>query len=254
MLALRVPYHADQYRGNEAGNCGDQERPAPDFARAALSDQMVGTDTQNEKGPSGQTREKDVGELLPDVGIAQQRPKVYHLGPAVAQDIADGLLHERIGNEDPQSREIGANGHGPHDRRVHGFGQFVPAKDPDAQEGGLHKEGQQALNGQGRAKDITHEARVLGPVHTKLELHDDARYHAHGKVDEEELSPELDHFLVDLIPGADIHGFHDGQQDSEAQCEGHEEKVVDRGSRKLHSRQRQCTHTSFLLGKTPVLR
>ena len=93
--------------------------------------------------------------------------------------------------------------------------------------------GHQGLDGQRRAEDIAHKARIFGPVHAKLKLHDNARYHTHGKVDEEELSPELDHLFVDLVPCSHIRRFHDGDQDREAQGEGHEEEVIDRRGGKL---------------------
>ena len=61
------------------------------------------------------------------------------------------------------------------------LGDAVPAKDPDAQEGGLQEEGEQGLDRQRCTEDITDVARVLGPVHAELEFLDDAGHHAHGE-------------------------------------------------------------------------
>ncbi len=83
-----------------------------------------------------------MGELLPDVGIGRQGAKVHHLGPAIAQRIAHRLLHERVGNQDPEGRDVRADSDRPHSCGVHALGQPIPAKDPDAQEGGLQKEGE----------------------------------------------------------------------------------------------------------------
>ena len=58
-------------------------------------------------------------------------------------------------------------------------------ENPDAQEGGFHEEGQQGLDRQRCAEDITNEAAVFRPVHPELEFLHDAGYHANGEVDQE---------------------------------------------------------------------
>ena len=69
-------------------------------------------------------------------------------------------------------------------------GKAAPAEDPEAQERGLEEEREQALDGQRRAEDVAHEPAVGAPVHAELELLDDARDHAQGEVDDEQLAEE----------------------------------------------------------------
>ena len=103
----------------------------------------------------------------------------------------------------------------------------VPAENPDAQEGRFQEEGQQGFDRQRRAEDVAHKARILRPVHAELEFLHDAGDDAHGEVDDEQLAPELGHALVHILPGAHIERFHEGDDDGQAQRQGHEEEMID---------------------------
>ena len=71
------------------------------------------------------------------------------------------------------------------------LGQPVPAEDPQAEEGRLQEEREQALDGQRGAEDVADEPGVVAPVHPELELLHDPGHHADGEVDQEELAEEL---------------------------------------------------------------
>ena len=126
---------------------------------------------------------------------------------------------------------------------MEGLWQQVPAKKPDTEKGRLEEECQESFNGQGRAKDVAHEAREFRPVHAELKLLDDAGHHTHGEVYHKELTPEFRHALIDLIARADVEGLHQSDENREAEREGDKEEVVHGGDGELPPRQCQGIHT-----------
>lgn len=71
------------------------------------------------------------------------------------------------------------------------LGQPIPTENPQAQEGALKEEGEQALHRKGRPEDVAHEAAVGGPVHSELEFLNYSCDHPDGEIDEEEFSEEF---------------------------------------------------------------
>ncbi len=118
--------------------------------------------------------------------VGQDREEVGQLGAAggLVVRVADRVLHERVGREDEVGREHGADVDDPHRRGVQLLGDASPAEDPQAEEGRLEEEGEQRLDRERRAEDVTDEARVVGPVHPELELLHDAGHEPEGEVDE----------------------------------------------------------------------
>ena len=98
---------------------------------------------------------------------------------------------------------------------------LVPPKVHDGNEGGFHEESHDTLNGQRSAEDIAHKPAVVAPVRAELKLQNDARSHAHGKIDAEELHPELRRLFPELASRAHIQRFHDGHDDAQPQGERH---------------------------------
>jgi hypothetical protein len=113
------------------------------------------------------------------------------------------------------------------------LGEPVPAEDPQAEEGRLEEEREQALDRERRPEDVADEPRVGAPVHAELELLHDARDDAHGEVDEEELSPELRRAQIVLLAGAIPGGVQDGDQHRQADRDRHEEEVIPGGDAEL---------------------
>ena len=116
------------------------------------------------------------------------------------------------------------------------LGEAVPAEEEQPDESGFKEEGHQTFDGERSAEDVADVVRVVGPVRAELELHGDAGRHAEGKVDAEELAPELRHVLVNLLPREYVGSFHDDEQEGKSQRKRDEEKVIHRGERKLQPR------------------
>ena len=89
----------------------------------------------------------------------------------------------------------------------------LPPKEHQPQEAALQEEGKDALSCQQAAKDVAHEARVIGPVGAKLELLHQAGGHAQGKDQAIDLDPEEGELPPFWIFGADIDDAdHDQKQ------------------------------------------
>ena len=75
--------------------------------------------------------------------------------------------------------------------QVEALADLAPAEEHHGDEGRLHEEGQDALDGERRAEDVSDEPAIVGPVRPELELKDNPRSDADSEVDPEELLPEL---------------------------------------------------------------
>ena len=148
-------------------------------------------------------------------GVGQHREEVgdLHAHGLRVERRAHGVLHPAVGDQNPQGGQVGAERHQPGHGQVLHLGQTIPAEEEQADEGGLQEEGHQTFDGQRRTEDVTHVVGVIGPVGAELEFHGQAGGDAEGKVDTEQLAPELHHVLVDLLAGHYIDRLHDGEQE-----------------------------------------
>ena len=138
-----------------------------------------------------------------------------------------GVLHPCVGREDPGGGEHRADSDAPNGRQVDALGETAPAEDPQAQEGGLEEEGQEGLDSQGSAENVTDEAGVLGPVHAELELLDDTSGDAESEVNKKELAEETGSLQPVFLAGAVPCGLHDRDQQGQADRQRYEDEVVD---------------------------
>jgi hypothetical protein len=75
----------------------------------------------------------------------------------------------------------------------------VPAEQQHGQETGFEEEREDALRRQRAAEHVADVARVGRPVRAELELHHDARRHADGEREREDLGPEPRHLVVERL-------------------------------------------------------
>ena len=151
-----------------------------------------------------------------------------------------GVLHPGVGDQDPQCREVRADGREPCRREVEAFRDLVPAEEHDGDEGALHEEGHDAFDGQRGTEDVAHEMRVVRPVGPEFEFEDQARGHADGEVDAEQAHPEFGRALPELITRADVKGLHDGDDEPQPQRERDEKPVVNGRHGELRTRPVDC--------------
>ncbi len=163
--------------------------------------------------------------------------------PGVGVDpVPDRMLHPRVGRQDEVGADDRAQRRQPDGGEVHVPGQPVPAEDPQAEEGGLQEERDQRFHGQRRAEDISDETRVVRPVHPELELLDDSRDDPHREVDEHQLAPETGQAQPFDVSGPIPRRLHHRDQQRQPNCQRDEQKMIDRGDRKLPARYRFVAH------------
>ncbi len=225
-----------QHRGH-AERRGDGERAAGE-AQVALVQQVVAGHGEDEHRAGDVAGGHGVDELDLRHRVEDQRAEVdqLHAHGLEVELGAHRVLHPAVGDQDPQRREVRAQRHQPGGGQVLHPRQAVPAEEEQADEGRLEEERHQALDGQRRAEDVPDVVRVVGPVGAELELHGQAGGDAEGEVDAEQLAPELDHVLVDLLAGHHVDRLHDRQQERQAEGQWHEQEVIHRGHGELQTR------------------
>ncbi len=95
-----------------------------------LAQEMISTDAHDKETAQHISRADGVHELVYGVGLGHHRKEIGELGPAVANGVADRVLHPGVGSQDPQSRQVGRKRHHPDG---HGMGlsrKAVPAERP----------------------------------------------------------------------------------------------------------------------------
>ncbi len=146
------------------------------------------------------------------------------------------VLHPAIGDQDPQCREVRAERDSPGGHQMADLRQLVPAEEEQADKGRLQEEGHQAFDRQRCPENIADIIAVIAPVHAELEFHHDACGDTEHEIDAEQRPPELRHLPPDLPAGHDISRFHDGKQHGQAECQRHEQEVIQRRHGKLQTR------------------
>jgi hypothetical protein len=125
---------------------------------------------------------------------------------------------------------------------VNPLGYLALPEDPDAEKSGLQEEGEQRLNRKRRSEDVPDEARILGPIHAKLEFLYDTRHHTDRKVDQEELSPKARHLAIIFVVGMVVARLHEGHEPSQSKRERDKQEVIYGRQPELNSRQQDRIH------------
>ena len=156
------------------------------------------------------------------------------------------MLHERVRDENPERGEIARERDEPDRHAVRTLGETVPAEEPDTEHRRFKEKGSECLERERRAEDIAHEAGILRPVHTEVELLHDAGDDAHGEIDDEQRAEKLHELPTSRLPCRTprpyIARLQERYEHGKAERHGDEEEVVDRCDGKLPSGQEQCFH------------
>ena len=136
-----------------------------------------------------------------------------------------GILHPRIGREDPERRKQRADRDENGREHVQGRRHAVPAEKEDAEEGRLEEEGGQHLVADQRPDDIADDDRELAPVGAELIREDDPRDDAHGEGYREDARPEPGELAVARLAGAPPDDEERRDPGRKADREGREDDV-----------------------------
>ena len=113
---------------------------------------------------------------------------------------ADGVEHPAVGDQDPERGKIAAESDEPGRGQMLHLGEAVPSKEEQPIEGGLEKEGDDALDCERRAEDVAANANSSS-VRAELELNRDAGRDAHREIDAKKRAPELRRIAPDGASG-----------------------------------------------------
>ncbi|MNJ37901.1 hypothetical protein D3C77_327370 [compost metagenome] len=226
-IARLIAQDDDRQRGQETEGGGHGHRPLGEPDVLALQ-QIEGRDAQHDHGGADVTGRDGVDELGLGHRVEEHRHEVgdLHAHGVGIEGGADRVLHPAVGDQDPQRRQVGAQGDHEGDEQVGVRLQLVPAEEHQADEGRLEEEGHQALDRQRRPEDVPDVVGVVAPVHAELEFHGQAGRDAQHEVDAEDRAPEAGDGPPDRPTGHHIDALHDDQHEGKAQGEGHEQKVV----------------------------
>ena len=244
MSARNDADHADE---RVDGTCLDCLRER--VARLRVVHQLPCGDRHDDKAGGRDARKERVRLLAEDVMVRYELREARHLGTPIGEYIANGVLHEGVRDENPEGRQVTAERDQPDADTVCLLREFVPAEHPDAEEGGLEEERRESLECERCAEDVAHEARILRPVHTKLELLHQTCDNTHREVDEKERTEEVQQLSAGLLPlrpfRPDVARLKQGDKDRHTKCDRDEEKVIDGSDCKLPSRQHHCFHVQI---------
>jgi hypothetical protein len=123
----------------------------------------------------------------------------------------------------------------------------IAAEQQHAEEGGLEKEGRQALVGEQRRDDVGGCVGIAAPVRTKLERHHNARHHAHAERRGENPDPEGRDAEIDLAPGGQMQTFQDGDERGEPDRESGQKEVPRYDPGELDSREEKWIEAHWAL-------
>ena len=148
----------------------------------------------------------------------------------------DGVLHPCVCHKNPPRGDGGTEAREPRGGQMEAARHFLPAEKHHGNEGALHEESHDALDGKWRTEDVADKPGIVAPVGAKLKFEDDARGYAHGEVDAKQALPEDGGVFPKLFSCAIIAGFHNAHDEGKTQRERHEEPVVNGSECKLGTR------------------
>ena len=215
-------------REDEPEGRGDGDAPAG-HQLFAPAQQIPRADPHDEQRGEDERRGDGVEELVDRHGRQRHGRERGHLvAHGFEVEVAPhGVLHPRVGDQNPPRREVGTEGREPRGREVETPADLAPAEEHHGDEGRFEEERQNALDGQRRAENVAHEVGVVGPVGPEFEFEDQARGHADGEVDAEQAHPEFGRAEPERVLRADVKGLHDGDEEAQPERQRDEQPVVD---------------------------
>ena len=119
--------------------------------------------------------------------------------PSGGNGVPHRVLHEGVGHEDEVRRKPASNGNAHGSEKVFSRAKPLLAKHERADEGAFEQEREHALHGERLADHTTGISSEGRPVRAELELHGNARHHAEGEGEAEDLRPESHRDRVSLV-------------------------------------------------------
>ena len=129
--------------------------------------------------------------------------------------IAGGRLHPGVGDDDPDGAEMRAEADHAGREEMHFAAYPVPAEQQHGEKTGFEEKRKDAFRRQRAAEHVADKPRIGRPVRAEFKFHDDARGHADGEREREDLGPEPRHLVIKRVFGLEPQPFHDDEQDAQ---------------------------------------
>ena len=157
-----LPADPERDGGDQAEDSGDAEAALSKIHIAAL-EHVPGRNRQNKRGASAVTGGDGMEEfgLCPWAEEDVKEVRHLHSHGLVIKGGTDRVLHPAVGDQNPQSGEVGAQSHEECAEKVRSLLKARPAEEEKADEGGLQEEGHETFNRQRGAEDVAHVVRIV---------------------------------------------------------------------------------------------
>jgi len=183
--------------------------------------------------------------------IEGRGPEVLQDGPPALHAETGRRLHPGVGDEDPQSRKVGAEEDEERGDAVGPRGNPVPAEDEDPEEHGFEEEREDRLGGERGAEDVADRPGIGRPVVAEGELEGDARGHAHdenGAQDLDEIDRQL---LIGLVLCSCVERLDEDDEERQAERRRREQEVEPGRDPELEPGEEDGVHDREILDQAP---
>ncbi len=197
----------------------------PPGVLVAPRQQVVGADAGHHHRRRDHRPADRVGVLPERVGVGEKAPQAVQLRIAVHQRVGDGVLHPRVGGDDEEARDDGAERHHYRGEPVNDRRHALLAEEEQAEERRLGEEREDALHEERLPDHSACEVREARPVGAELELHRDAGDHPHAEGDREHPGPEAGDDAVAVVLLPELHRLQHRDQHPEPHREDGEQVV-----------------------------
>jgi len=228
-------------RDDEAGDEGRLHGLAGEVEVASL-EQVPRGDARHDEAAGDEGARHGVGVARRGRGVERRGPEVGEYGFAVLDLVAARRLLPGVRDQDPEGRQPRAGHDEPAGGVVEASRDALASEKKDTEEGRLEEEGEQSLGRQWGAEDVSHEARVLGPVGAEGELHGDPGGDADGERRREQLDPEVGRRPVGRDAALVVAPFRQHHHERQTDAERDEDEVESDGEGELDAGQRQGVH------------
>ena len=175
-------------------------------------------------------------------------PARHNVLALVIHRIALRGLHPAVDREDPERGHEGAERDHQRRHRMQRGADALAAKQHDAQEARLEKEGGENLIAHQRPEDGSNLVGINAPVGAELVAHHDARDDAHAERDGEDLLPVVEEIEIDAPSRDEVHPVKHGQVARKTDREHGEYDVeADREGELPPGEVKRCHRSRFLL-------
>ena len=157
-LSVKMTAAHNAKQTNHSEDSGELEDGAEGGTGFFIVKDLPSTDGNHQKAARRETCKEGVGVLTENVRISHECEKVRHHGTPALNSITCRVLHKRVCDENPKSREVRAESHEPNTNAVLLLAELIPAKNPNTQESGFQEEGRQSLKSKRCTENITHKS------------------------------------------------------------------------------------------------